>query len=412
MKEEIWSKLIRSLNLEDQEDIEEEISRQSSKKSKPQARKLLASVNVMKGEKEKQMQFDRLQEALDTKVNELIPHMCRSICHPNVQQTNQDMKVNLLLINTVSADRSSKTFEDMLSHRLQMENSKGVLDRLADIYSLPLFTNGEKLSEHAHALFMLLLDTVEDMLLRNLLPLFRALCRATLPKTHPAEIKNWHYFDAVKTINGGVQLLEEFFVNFVLPHMSDMNEQSVCVDTKNAKYANFEKEILSGLQHLLQASVNYIAKILKDTQKKTDYRPKMDDTLEKTQTCRDVVAFLTTFRKKAIISLDGRNLDRFFLIFGTRFHHALVVHLKKMQVSELGCMILTQDLKEYRDTMASFHIERVDELFLNLVEKVQLLGVPPESVQDLIHQAKWSGDLDDIMEWLKVRTDYKTAKLG
>jgi len=75
-------------------------------------------------------------------------------------------------------------------------------------------------------------------------------------------------------------------------------------------------------------------------------------------------------------------------------------------------MILTQDLKAYRDTMANFHIERVDELFLNLVEKVQLLGVPAESVQDLIHRAKWSSNLEDVTEWLKVRTDYKTAKLG
>ena len=77
-----------------------------------------------------------------------------------------------------------------------------------------------------------------------------------------------------------------------------------------------------------------------------------------------------------------------------------------------GAMILVKDMKAYQSAVGQFHIERVDEYFLKLVEFTTLLGVPAQSLNDLIlHDPKFLREKAEVNEWLKLRTDYKKEKI-
>ena len=77
-----------------------------------------------------------------------------------------------------------------------------------------------------------------------------------------------------------------------------------------------------------------------------------------------------------------------------------------------GAMILVKDMKAYQTSVGQFHIERVDEYFLKLVEFTTLLGVPAQSLEDLIRaDPKFLNQLEEVNEWLKLRVNYKRERI-
>ena len=313
---------------------------------------------------------------------------------------------------------SSKEFEEILGRlrnvfqfgisvcaatmRKQVEES---LKRCKNISS------SKELSENMHRIFLIYLDAVDTLFRKTLIPI----CKETLPKKASKEIKHWYFLEAVHTTNSALQLVEQCWINDVAPSITDTFEYSICKQDKNRIYSDFEQDILFGLKEFLSIALNIIDNILRKEQQKSDFKPKQDDldNLCETIACSKACKLIEECRQRTLICLDGRNLDRFFLVFGTRLYYNIIQHFKNYQYNQTGAKILVQDAKLYQSTVKQFHIEKINQLFLTLFERTNLISIPADSILPYIdNDPKLSKiDKNELKQWLKLRSDYKSEKI-
>ena len=269
----------------------------------------------------------------------------------------------------------------------------------------------KELSQNIHRVFLIYLDAVDLLFRKTLIPI----CKETLPKKGVKGIQNWYFLQAVQNTNSALQLVEQCFINDVAPSITDTFEYSICKEDKNKIYVAFQNDILLGLKDLLSIGLNIIEKIISTEQQNKDFKPKGDDVmnLSPTKACKAACQFIDQFRGQSMVTLDGRNLDRFFLVLGTRLYYSIIQHFKRYSYNPTGAMILVLDAKLYQSTVNQFHIERINELFLTLVERTNLISIPADSIVPYIDgDTKLSKiDKSDLRQWLKLRTDYKANKI-
>eukprot|EP00484_Ammonia_sp_Unknown_P031154 CAMPEP_0197032588 /NCGR_PEP_ID=MMETSP1384-20130603/11228_1 /TAXON_ID=29189 /ORGANISM="Ammonia sp." /LENGTH=949 /DNA_ID=CAMNT_0042462273 /DNA_START=24 /DNA_END=2873 /DNA_ORIENTATION=+ len=313
---------------------------------------------------------------------------------------------------------SSKEFEEVLA-RLRNVFQFGINECVATMKkkvatSLKRCVNissPKDISENIHRVFLVYLDSVDTLFRKTLIPI----CKETLPKKGVKEIKHWYFLEAVHHTNSALQLVEQCFINEVAPNITDSFQSWRCKEDKNRVYADFEQDILSGLKELLAIGLNIADTIMRKEQQKSDFKPKQDDVemLGETNACKKACQFINEFRGRSLICLDGRNLDRFFLCLGTRLYYNIIEHLKDYQYNHTGAMILVQDAKLYQSTVKEFHIEKINELFLTLVERTNLISIPADSIVPYIENDPRLSKIDknELKQWLKLRNDYKSAKI-
>lgn len=270
----------------------------------------------------------------------------------------------------------------------------------------------EELSRNIHELFLVYLKAIESLFRERLIPI----CRATLPKARGEKhIEHWYFLEAVHHTNSALQLVEQCFINDVSPAITENFEFQICKQDKDRVYRGFEEDILSGLRQLLEVGLGVLRTILEREQQKSDFKPKGDDitNLSATRAATMACAFIDQFKSRTLICLDGRNLDRFFLCLGTRLYYIVIDHFKEYQYNPTGAQILALDAKLYQSTAKQFRIERINELFLTLVERTMLISIPADSIKPYIEgDAKLSKiDKKELQKWLRLRYDYKTAKI-
>eukprot|EP00483_Globobulimina_turgida_P008749 UN08767 len=77
-------------------------------------------------------------------------------------------------------------------------------------------------------------------------------------------------------------------------------------------------------------------------------------------------------------------------------------------------MILVNDAKKYQDTVEKFKIDRINELFLTLVKRTNLICMPADSIVTIINDDTKLSKIPkhELKQWLKLRTDYKSSKIA
>jgi len=270
----------------------------------------------------------------------------------------------------------------------------------------------KELSENIHQLFVVYLKAIETLFRERLIPI----CRATLPQARGSKsIEHWYFLEAVHHTNSALQLVEQCFINDVSPSITENFEFQICKQDKDRVYRGFEEDILSGLRQLLEVGLGVLRTILEREQTKSDFKPKQDDitNLSATNAAMMACEFIDQFKSRTLICLDGRNLDRFFLCLGTRLYYIVIDHFKEYTYNPTGAQILALDAKLYQSTAKQFRIERINELFLTLVERTMLISIPADSIKPYIEgDAKLSKiEKKELQKWLSRRSDYKSAKL-
>jgi len=132
------------------------------------------------------------------------------------------------------------------------------------------------------------------------------------PRTEPSTLA---FYDCVMTTNNNIILIQQLFFTQIRPHIEgSRNEQTVCINEKQALLTSLEDLIVQGLTKTLTLLIIWVKKLLARDQGRSDFRPSEDEISigEITKACRSVCNFIEEQHKIVISSLDGKNRDVFF----------------------------------------------------------------------------------------------------
>ena len=93
-----------------------------------------------------------------------------------------------------------------------------------------------------------------------------------------------------------------------------------------------------GLDSALMSLVGWTRHMLSSEQKKSDFKPEENASLNATSTpaCHQTCQFLETQRQIVTSCLDGKNQVATLMELGIRFHRVLVDHIQQFSFNSIG----------------------------------------------------------------------------
>ncbi|XP_045120957.1 exocyst complex component 5-like isoform X1 [Portunus trituberculatus] len=223
------------------------------------------------------------------------------------------------------------------------------------------------------------------------------------------------FFEVVHQSSSMMNLLDKLFSDTLVPLVISTPKHGDCLQKKKQLGSTLEQKLDLGLDRTLSAIVSYVRHVLTVEQKRTDFKPEDDDMLitNVTVACQRVVRYINLVVERIRDSLDGHNLESVLLELGLRFHRTIFDHLMKFEYSATGAMAVICDVNEYRKCVANFKIPQVNSLFDTLHTLCKLLQVTSKNLKMVCSGDQLSGlDRNILTNFIQLRADYKTAKLG
>ncbi|TNN09607.1 Exocyst complex component 5 [Schistosoma japonicum] len=216
----------------------------------------------------------------------------------------------------------------------------------------------------------------------------------------------FHFFE--KTI-------DESILPMVMSNSSYANEIS---SKRKELRQDLEIKFCTGLEKCLNLAISRVQYLLSNEQRKTDFRPDTNansgliTSNPPSLACQHVVGFLTHLNRETHQHLDGQNLKTFLHEFGMKLNRTLVDHFYNFSFSDTGGFVAMQDVTAYREIAKHFESPTVNLVFDILLKLMNLMLIKPENVQQVVQDYLQSGIPKDLlMNFIQLRTDYKTAKL-
>ncbi|KAF2724422.1 exocyst complex component Sec10 [Polychaeton citri CBS 116435] len=140
------------------------------------------------------------------------------------------------------------------------------------------------------------------------------------------------------------------------------------------------------LRRTIDAALTWTGRLLQG-QKKTDFRPRDDATLQldqlQTQTCHSIFNFLGRLHTRASSSLSGRVLENFSIELAVGLRTLLLQHFKSYQVSLTGALVVSKDITKYIELLRSWELpQSFDPSLEVLTEIANLFVIGPEALRD------------------------------
>ncbi|CAL4063422.1 unnamed protein product [Meganyctiphanes norvegica] len=223
------------------------------------------------------------------------------------------------------------------------------------------------------------------------------------------------FFEVIHQGSSMMNLLDKLFNDCLVPLVISTPKHGDCLQKKKQQQMYLEQKLDSGLDKTLTAISNYVRYILNNEQKRTDFKPDNEDILitNVTSACQKVVRWTNQAIERSRDSLDGQNLESVFMELGLRLHRTILDHLMKFEYNATGAMAVICDVNEYRKCVANLKIPLVNSLFDSLHTLCKLLQVSPENLKMVCSGDQLSGlDRTVLANFIQLRSDYKTAKLG
>jgi len=235
-----------------------------------------------------------------------------------------------------------------------------------------------------------------------------------LPDEDPKEDPDTRFFlRVVGSVNRIAERMNEHYRTHVLPRLeADLNIKSRGSSANRKALRKIETRLLKGLRMCLNAVIKYVERMMSRQQRPSDFKPKDEmDCFDYTEACRNASTFIAIQGECAVESLQGRNLDTYLANLGKRFYKVVTAHLRRYQVSPLGAMVVSLDVKRFQDVVQEFHIEEVSRMFSTLRDMASLLLLPVEQLGMVVQQRLASVPKEDLHEFLKSRADYNRQRI-
>eukprot|EP01027_Heterolobosea_sp_BB2_P013735 GEZU01019774.1.p1 GENE.GEZU01019774.1~~GEZU01019774.1.p1 ORF type:complete len:363 (+),score=120.97 GEZU01019774.1:132-1220(+) len=230
---------------------------------------------------------------------------------------------------------------------------------------------------------------------------------------------SFDFFRLVQVENLALQNIQRHFDSEVLPHItSHLELRMQCLNAKGELLTRLEAKVIKGLEMNLKVMIDYSKHLLETEQKKTDYsikpkefNPSTDNAV--TTACSKCVEFIEEQVELIKSALFGRNREEFLMEFGLQFYRVLTTHLKSFTVSSIGAVRLMRDITDYQNCVKSFGVGAVEDKFNLLREISNIFLVAAENIEAVLMEIPLSKvSKEELLSYVKMRHDFKTAKLG
>merc|ERR1719245_656813 len=241
-----------------------------------------------------------------------------------------------------------------------------------------------------------------------------------IPLPECKTIPELYFFDVVGQTNAIIHLFEKQFSDSLVPLVASTPKHADCLTRKKNELEVLEKKVDAGIDRSLNSLVGWVRTILTTEQKKSDFNPPNQSQgmsaappTTSTTACNRVIKFVTYQVDKIRESLDGKNIEMVLYELGVRIHRIIYDHLQLFNYSSAGVMAVICDVQEYRRCAEKWKVAAVNTLFDTLHAMCNLLILPPENLRGAA-QGDQLANLDRTIldNWIQLRTDYKTLKLG
>jgi hypothetical protein len=200
------------------------------------------------------------------------------------------------------------------------------IDSLMILYSIAIqrcekLSESGKLGNNVYKIF----ETLISHLCLSFLNVVMDTGLELLPEADPKAEPDLFFFNIVKGVSTAFQKVELHLQEEVFPHLSgSLTSQKQCLNIKSDLLAVIERQIVSGLNRCLEATVKYVSKILIRDQKKTDFKPREDgplpDATSATPVCTAITKIIKSIADTAFTYLDGKNVDSFLSVLGKKLY--------------------------------------------------------------------------------------------
>lgn len=244
--------------------------------------------------------------------------------------------------------------------------------------------------------------------------------------------------------NTVIHLFEKQFSDSLVPLVEASPKQGECQQRKKSELEKLENKLDAGLDRALTALIGWVRNLLVSEQKKSDFNPFSGLTgssggsgannggdppgttsgsgggadggvfaTSSSAACLRVVKFVNGQVDRIRECLDGKNIELVLLELGIRLHRTIYDHLQGFTYSSTGVMSVICDVQEYRRCVAGFKVAAANNLFDTLYAMCNLLILPPENLRGAT-QGDMLASLDRTIldNWIQLRADYKSEKLG
>lgn len=271
---------------------------------------------------------------------------------------------------------------------LSTANAKRMLRWLAESVrrTLELGSASEK-AKDIQALLGLLLTTMGRMYVETALD--AALDVATAQESSKTEPQLAGYLPSLRPAITITSLMERF-VQTVLLRLADANRpvrRNMEVQTRLGLEA-IEKKVNGVLKTTVDVVVNWVAKTLAATQKRTDFRPRDNDLEDlvdalQTPTCLLICTFLDRVATLAAQAVDGNNIDTFSSEVALAIFQLLFEHFKKFPVNATGGLMVTKDIAKYVSTLKAWPLSKDAAATVEVLTEVgYLFIIGPEALRE------------------------------
>jgi hypothetical protein len=179
-----------------------------------------------------------------------------------------------------------------------------------------------------------------------------------------------------------------------------------------------EALLLAGLEAVMSASLSFMRRTLTG-QRPNFYRPRADADAGglDSSSCPawdDLCDQVTSMNATASFALQGANLDRYLLVYGTQVYALVVDHVRRHcgGVSTLGAPLLRRDITVLSGAIAEMRLPKLDALFADLRALCDLFFVPLTSLRALVTEGSRLSGLPAaiLLEFARLRADYAGNK--
>ncbi|KAK5131904.1 hypothetical protein LTR08_000492 [Meristemomyces frigidus] len=178
---------------------------------------------------------------------------------------------------------------------------------------------------------------------------------------------------------------------------------TICRDLEkhtNSFVERMETKVDNVLQRTIDSTLAWSARLL-SAQRKTDFRPRDDTTLQldqlQTQTCQALSTFLSRLHSRTASALSGRVLSSFNLELAIALRALLLQHFKSFTVSLTGALVVSKDITKYIELLRSWELPGSFDPSLEVMTEIaNLFVIGPEALRDRLRGFGGAGGLQGV----------------